>query len=112
MWRRLFAPQKEEEPECRQLVRESSFGISVDKTNRPIARSEFGNLVREYTLDGHRANMRQPLHCSLNIPLMIALQGCAGNEAAARRMSSRAYQQVYAPNLDVPDGDEYLTRAQ
>jgi len=106
--RRLFAQPEEEAHPFRE--------ITVDNIIYPIARADYGNLLHDYALDGHRSNMGQPMRYSTSIsgvnPVFTARNGGGGmsTEMSVRQM--RESQQLYAPNLEIPDGDDYLTRAQ
>lgn len=101
--------------------------VETDDARHAIATARDGNgiILQEYTRDGHRANLGQAMRCSTVIPLSDTtgapqhFDGLVANNRHATTTSEmslaqrREEQQLYTPNLSIPDDDDtYLTREQ
>ncbi len=80
----------------------------VAETPIPLTGINHREVLLEYTRDGHRVNLGRDLRCSTVIPV-----NTNGHVAISPMAQAREHQQLYTPNLSIPDDDgNYLTRAQ
>jgi hypothetical protein len=118
----LFADEQEEQEE---QVLQTVLCNERDVAETPIpltSRINHREVLLEYTRDGHRVNLGRDLRCSTVIPVNTNghyqnpfhnNNNNNDNVAISPMAQAREHQQLYTPNLSIPDDDgNYLTRAQ